>query len=930
MTVVWIILLPFLAIAPAWWIGRSNRLGSTAISVAAAAAALGALISQSAPVFAGDALVKSWPWIASLGLNFSVRLDGLGFLFALLILGIGVLVLIYASSYLSKDDDIGSFHAMLLTFMGAMLGVVLSENLLLMVMFWELTSISSFLLIAYWSHLPAARQGARLALTITGGGGLALLAGVLMIGHVVGSYELSDVLRSNATILAHPLYVPLLICVLLGAFTKSAQFPFHFWLPNAMTAPTPVSAYLHSATMVKAGVFLLARIHPALSGSPQWFTIVTGAGLVTLVLGAYIALFKDDLKGLLAYSTISHLGIITALFGFSTPLAVVAGVFHILNHAAFKAALFMTAGIVDHEAGTRDIKLLGGLRHLMPITFTLGTIAALSMAGFPPFNGFLSKELFFEEAAKFVEFADFGIIPMGLAVVGGLFSIAYSLRFIIEVFLGPKRESYPHTPHDPPMGMWVPVAVLATICVAIGLAPAFVAGPLVAAAATPVAQTLPDYYLALWHRIYARAVHDDRGGRARIWILPHSRGGRAATGRRPRPRRQAHNRSTSGRGHGCGEFCDHTGRQRLIATLPRVHDWHLPWPLVFWRSPSSDGKHGSVAPTPAPWMALLPWALLVGATVYTVVYQRQRLTAVVFMSVVGLVVSLAFIYFSAPDLGLTQLSVEVVTILLILLSLYVLPQNVEPESSGTRRVRDGMLAILGGLGAAALSWGIMTRPADSISQYYLDNALEKGGGTNVVNVTLVDFRGFDTMGEIAVLVVAAVGILVMLRGRRPEHKGLLSVLEEERFPVMLTTVTRPLMPLIMLAAVYIFWRGHNLPGGGFIAGLVAAVTLLMQYLASGLTWTNKRLGIDFVRVGAVGVSIAVITGLGALLFDKPFLTHAMVHPKLPIIGEFHVGSPAIFDLGVFLAVVAALVVIIRRLSEYQRDNFIDQTRREDP
>lgn len=917
MTIVWIILLPFLAIAPAWWMGRYNRTASTVVAVGAAASAFALLLSHASSVLTGQIRVRSWPWIEAMKLNFAVRLDGLGFLFALLILGIGVLVLIYARAYLSKDDDIGAFHAMLLTFMGAMLGVVLSENLLQMVMFWELTSISSFLLIAFWHHLPAARQGARLALAITGGGGLALLAGVLLIGHVVGSYELTAVLASNATLLSHPLYVPLLVLVLLGAFTKSAQFPFHFWLPNAMTAPTPVSAYLHSATMVKAGVFLLARLHPALSGSTQWFYIVTGVGVVTFVVGAYIALFKDDLKGLLAYSTISHLGIITACFGLSTQMGVIAGVFHIMNHAAFKAGLFMTAGIVDHEAGTRDLKRLGGLRKLMPITFGLGTIAALSMAGFPPFNGFLSKEMFFEQAYRVGTHQTANLALVALAIVGGIFSIAYSLRFIYETFLGEQRDSYPHTPHDPPIGMWLPVAVLVAICVGVGLASPIVT-PLLAAAVAPA--VLPEYALGLWHGFTP----------ALFMTLVAVAGGFAAYRHRTMLA-NIHGALLEINGKSITESVLESSRRAAITITETIDTGSLQRYLAvtfgaaivagFWAFVEVGWQEGTRQTTPAPWIAVLPWALIICATVYTIKFQRRRVTAVVFMSVVGLMVSLAFILFSAPDLGLTQLSVEVVTILLMLLSLYVLPQHVEPESTNTRRGRDAVLAVAGGFGAAALAWGVLTRPQESIAQYYLDNALEKGGGTNVVNVILVDFRGFDTMGEISVLVIAAIGILVMLRGRRPVHEGLIQVLEEERFPVMLTTVTRPLMPLVILVAIYIFWRGHNMPGGGFIAGLVAAVTLLMQYLASGLTWTNQRMNVDFVRVGAVGVLIAICTGLGALFFDKPFLTHAMVHPSLPMIGDFHVGSPTVFDLGVFLAVVAALMVIIRRLAEYQRDNF---------
>jgi len=723
---------------------------------------------------------------------------------------------------------------------------------------------------------------------------------------------------------------PCIILVLLGAFTKSAQFPFHFWLPNAMTAPTPVSAYLHSATMVKAGVFLLARMHPALSGSDMWFYLVTGVGLVTLVFAAYVALFKDDLKGLLAYSTISHLGLITALLGFSTKLATVAALFHIMNHAAFKAALFMTAGIIDHEAGTRDTRRLGGLRHLMPVTFTLGTLAAAAMAGFPPLNGFLSKEIFFEEAHHLMSDGRLAsspswIIPV-LATTGGLISIAYSIRFVSAVFLGEKRDDYPHHPHDPPVGMWLPVAILASICVLVGLAPEFFAAPLLAAASQAATSgALPEYHLSLWHG-FTPALGMTGVALALGFALFANRE-RLLQVNAKAPDVSGMNLTES--------FFDRimvlSGwfTERVDGgSLQKYLSYMIAVSIIagFWAFLQLGWQDGSLAPTEAPLLILLPWGLLIAACVFTVYYQRKRLAAVVFMSVIGLLVSLIFVYFSAPDLGLTQLAVEVVTILLILLAMHVLPERCPPDSTGNRRLRDATLSVLGGFGTAALAWGAMTRPLKSISSFYIDKALSEGGGTNIVNVILVDFRGFDTMGEISVLVIAAVGIVVMLRGNKPAQPTQVPVMDEERFPVMLTSVTRPLMPLVMLIAVYIFFRGHNLPGGGFIAGLVAAVTLLMQYLASGLSWSNARVKINYLKLGGFGVLIAIGTGASAVVMGKPFLTHVMGHPKVPLLGEFHIGTPALFDLGVFLAVVGALMVILGRLSEYQRSSYDSETK----
>ncbi|MBM6584297.1 hypothetical protein ILT44_29300, partial [Microvirga sp. BT689] len=396
-----IVALPFIGSLVAVFLRQDARNGAAVLAgtIALCATALTAL--QYPAVHRGAVLRTGIEWIPTLGLNFTLRMDGFTWLFTMLVTGIGFLVALYARYYMSPSDPVPRFFAFLLAFMGAMLGIVLSGNLIQLVFFWELTSVFSFLLIGYWHHNAAARDGARMALTVTATGGLCLLVGVLLIGHIVGSYDLDEVLASGNQVRTSSLYLPTLILVLLGALTKSAQFPFHFWLPHAMAAPTPVSAYLHSATMVKAGVFLLTLLWPVLSGTEAWFYIVVSAGLCTLLLGSYAAIFQQDLKGLLAYSTISHLGLITLLLGLSSPLAAVAAIFHTINHATFKASLFMAAGIIDHESGTRDIRRLSGLFRFMPITATLAMVAAAAMAGVPLLNGFLSKEMFFAEAAAF-------------------------------------------------------------------------------------------------------------------------------------------------------------------------------------------------------------------------------------------------------------------------------------------------------------------------------------------------------------------------------------------------------------------------------------------------------------------------------------------------------------------------------------------------
>ncbi|MDD3652546.1 proton-conducting transporter membrane subunit, partial [Immundisolibacter sp.] len=473
------------------WLGagllaaQANTARNRCAWLAAAVTALAGLaLGANAPAVAGGEVVRvAWPWLPELGVNLGLRLDGLALLFSGLVLGIGLVVVLYARYYLAEDEPMARFYALLLAFMGAMQGVVLADNLILLVVFWELTGLASFLLIGFWSQRADARQGARMALTITGAGGLALLGGVLLIGAAVGSYDLDAVLAAGPALRAHPYYLPALVLVLLGAFTKSAQFPFHFWLPQAMAAPTPVSAYLHSATLVKAGVFLLARLYPALGGSDAWFYLVSAAGMITLLTGAVLALFQHDLKGLLAYSTISHLGLVTLLFGLDRPLAVVAGVFHIINHATFKASLFMAAGIIDHECGTRDMRRLRGLFRPMPHTAILAMTAAAAMAGVPLLNGFLSKEMFFAESLTLAERGMVGWLPPLLATAAGLFSVAYSVRFIHDVFFNGKTGDLPREPHEPVRWMRVPVELLVLLCVLGGVAPAAPVAPLLDLAA---------------------------------------------------------------------------------------------------------------------------------------------------------------------------------------------------------------------------------------------------------------------------------------------------------------------------------------------------------------------------------------------------------------------------------------------------------------
>ena len=922
-----IVALPFLGALLPGLMNSAGRAACAGVTFMVSLLAFIGLMTHLPAVMAGELVTARLDWIPLLGLNVTLMLDGLGFFFAMLILGIGLLIIAYARFYLSREDNMGEFFTYLLLFQGAMVGIVLSDNILLLLVFWELTSLSSFLLIGYWKHLPEGRQGARMALTVTGMGGLAMIGGMLLLGQIVGSYDLSVILQNRNLIQASPMYLPALILILLGCFTKSAQFPFHFWLPHAMSAPTPVSAYLHSATMVKAGIFLMARMWPVLSGTPEWFMIVTTAGLITMVLGAVIALFKHDLKSLLAFSTVSHLGLITMLLGTGTAFGAMAAMFHILNHATFKAALFMSAGIIDHEAHTRDIRRLGGLRHLMPVTFVIASLAALSMAGIPLLNGFLSKEMMLEEATHTALFGMPLLVPV-MATIGSLFSAAYCFRFISHTFLGPQRDDYPTTPHDPPVGLWLPPAILVVLVVAIGVAP-FLAEPFIKVVTASVlgdAAELPKAYIKIWHGLVP-ALYMSMiavvGGLLMLLIFKPALG---VWDKAARPEAKHIFDAVIASAVSLA--------RRIIAPL---HDGAFTrYAAIMAVTVVAVGYHawatGTVgAPTrsvqPANFVQIAGWLMLVAATCGLVVLHRNRLLSLILIGIVGLVVSVGFVFFSAPDLAMTQLTVEVVTIILLLLALNFLPNHTPVESSVLRRVRDGTVAVAAGLGAAALSYHYLLRDtvAPSISDFHLANSYKGGGGTNVVNVILVDFRGFDTYGEIIVLGIAALIIYALtetlldgpvrarLLNRKPDQPR-----SGGMHPMMMVVVTRVIMPVVLMVGFYIFWRGHNVPGGGFIAGLVVSIAVVMQYMASGFSWTSARLRYPYHGVIGTGVLIAGLTGIGSWFFGKPFLTSDFTYVRIPPFEKFELATAALFDLGVFLAVVGSVMLSLESFSRLSR------------
>lgn len=895
----------------------------------------------------GKVVTATMRWLPEYGLNFVLRMDGFAWLFAVLITGIGMLVVVYARYYMAEEDPVPRFFSFFLAFMGAMLGVVLSGNLIILAIFWELTSLFSFLLIGYWHHNLSAREGARMSLTVTGIGGLSLLVGLLIIGHIVGSYDLDIVLASGDLIRNHPLYVPAILLILLGAFTKSAQFPFHFWLPNAMAAPTPVSAFLHSATMVKAGVFLMARLWPVLSGTEEWFWILGVAGMATLVIGSFLAIFEQDLKGLLAYSTISNLGLITALLSLGSPLAAVAAIFHMVNHAIFKASLFMAAGIIDHETGTRDMRRLSGLFRVMPYTATLAMVASASMAGIPLLNGFISKEMFFAEAIATHQDSWFDSVTPYLATLAGIFSVAYSLRFIHSAFFGPPPHDLPKEPHEPPHWMRFPIEFLVVLCLVIGIIPGLSIAPFLHSAVVSVlgAET-PVYSLSVWHGFNLPLLMSFIAviGGVLLYALLNNYLATSEEGPPILRRINAYRIfekalvTVSWKWARTAEaFLSSRKLQPQLMIMIIIALIAAAIPLYEWGLSAGPVSMQLIDPA----FALL-W--IMGA-ICAIGAARQakfhRLASLIFLGGAGIVTCITFVWLSAPDLAATQLLVEIVTTVLILLGLRWLPKRWEvPEQVRVgfrlrvRRYRDLAIALIAGLGMTAISYAVMTRPSpDSIGDFFLQNAYSGGGGLNVVNVILVDFRGFDTFGEIAVLGVVALIVYALLRRFRPaaDTTGYTAQQKiqdayDEAMPdrnagetlkdylKVPSVIMQWLFPVIIVFAIHIFLRGHDAPGGGFAAGITLAIAFILQYLAKGTRYVEDRLRILPLRWIGFGLLIAVVTGAGSWVFGYPFLTSYFEYLNTPWGSKMPMASALGFDLGVFLLVVGATVLILIALA----------------
>ncbi len=719
------------------------------------------------PVSAGRTVAVSVPWVPDLGISLSFYLDGLSLLFALLICGVGALVVVYAGSYLKGHPHLGRFYLYLLAFMASMLGLVLADNGLTMFVFWELTGLASFLLIGFEHERESARAAALQALLVTGAGGLALLAGLVLLAQASGSAELSTLLQNGRSLQGHPLYLPILLLVLAGAFTKSAQFPFHFWLPGAMEAPTPVSAYLHSATMVKAGVYLLARLSPVLGGSDAWHYLVVGAGTATMLLGALIALWQADLKRLLAYSTVSTLGALVLLLGLDTVLSVKAATLFLLAHALYKGALFLVAGVVDHETGTRDVTRLGNLARAMPVTALAAGLAALSMAGLPPLLGFINKELLYEAKLQAPRAA---VWVTGAGVLANVCLVAVAGTVGLAPFLR-RRADLPKKPHEAPPAMLLGPAVLAAMSLLCGLFPETVANSLLSAAVSAVRAQPTVVELKLWHGINPVFA---------LSVLTLAAGAGLFAARDVLRRAGA-------LGDAVGRFGPQRWYQGLLAGLNGLaraqtrllqHGYlRLYLMTVILTTVGLVGSAlllggGEVRPMGGlgdvrfhEWV--IAALILLGALM--AVTTSSRLAAAAALSVIGYGVALIYMLFSAPDLAMTQFAVETLTVILFVLVVYRLPRFAALSGRGAR-VRDALVALLaGGLMTALVLIATSVPREPHLAAFFAQYSWPLAKGRNVVNVILVDFRALDTLGEITVLGVAAIGVYALLRLRPSSH-----------------------------------------------------------------------------------------------------------------------------------------------------------------
>jgi multicomponent Na+:H+ antiporter subunit A len=888
----------------------------------------------------GGAVVETTSWLPSLQLELAFRMDALAAVLAALVTAVGALVLVYCTRYFPAGaEGTGRLAGVLTGFAGAMLGLVLADNTLLLYVFWELTTVLSYLLVGHSAHRKSSRRAAMQALVVTTFGGLAMLVGLIVLGEQ-RSYLLSELVADPP---GGALAGTAVVLVLLGALSKSALFPFHFWLPAAMAAPTPVSAYLHAAAMVKAGVYLVARLAPGFADAPVWRPLVITLGLATMLLGGWRALRQTDLKLLLAFGTVSQLGFLVVLVGAGTRDAALAGLAMLVAHALFKATLFLVVGAVDHAAGTRDLRELSGVARRMPVVTAAAVVAAASMAGLPPLAGFVGKEAAYEAFAHgaLPSEAWSWVVLAGL-VAGSALTAAYSARFVWGAF-ATKPGVPPATVSPSPLLLVAPPVLLALASAALG-----VGAPLLDRAVAPYADTLPSvgegtyaYSLALWHGfslplllsavslgggalLFARRAQVDR------FLVAHPGLGDADRSYRRLMRRvdQVAGAVTGGTQRGSLPQYLTVVLVVLLAlpgtVLVVAGDWPASWRL--WDTP----------------VQLLVAVLVAAAAVLTTLVQ-QRLAAVVLVSVTGYGLAVLFVLHGAPDLALTQFLVESLTLVVFVLVLRKLPKQIVDRHTRRQRLLRLLVAVpagllMAGLGAAALG----VRTSEPLTPVFAEEAYDFGGGRNIVNVMLVDIRAWDTIGEISVLVAAATGVasLVFLRHRTGAPPRVADAseaalargrdtdaLRQEAGPwlrggnllgagqrsVVLEVVTRLIFHTVVVVSLYLLFAGHNVPGGGFAGGLVAGLALVVRYVAGGRYELGEAAPVDAGLLLGCGLLLAGGTGVAGLLLGAEVLQTAIIEGTLPLYGDAKLVTSLFFDIGVYLIVLGLVLDILRSL-----------------
>ncbi|MCV7177192.1 Na+/H+ antiporter subunit A [Mycolicibacterium sphagni] len=890
------------------------------------------------------------PWIPQLSMNITLRFDTLAAIMSVLVLGIGALVLFYCAQYFHHRDGrterrLPSFAAELVAFSGAMFGLVVSDNMLLLYTFWELTTVLSFLLVGHYAERATSRRAAMQALLVTTAGGLAMLGGIVILGHTAGTYLLSELVAEAPHGTAVAVGV---VLVLVGALSKSAIVPFHFWLPGAMAAPTPVSAYLHAAAMVKAGVYLIARLAPGFADSPGWRPTVITLGLLTMLLAGWRAVREYDLKLILAFGTVSQLGFITVMVGAGGRDMMLAGLAILCAHALFKATLFMVVGVIDHSTGTRDIRRLAWLGHRMPALFVIAAGATASMAALPPFLGFVAKEADFETIAHSESLGGWAPAVLAGVVIGSIFTTIYALRFLWGAFAR-KGSAGPTilvaNLHRPATSFLVAPAILAAAGLFFGVVPNYLDTALDGYAATMPAAGADDghYTLALWHGLNLPLLLS-----ALVLGL-----GVAAFVNRERLSRTG------------------LGSWHPLGNADRIYDAVIRGADVASVRLTAITQRGSIPVTQSvilSTLVLLPVAvlafgardqpqfqlwdslvqpvvgLLILAAAVAATVMRNRLAAVLLVGITGYGCGAIFAFHGAPDLALTQFLVETLTLVIFVLVLRTLPAEADEASMKRYRLPRAALALA--VGATVTTLGVFAmaaRTRTGIAALLPDAAYDRGHGANTVNVLLVDIRAWDTLGEISVLVAAATGVAsLVFRNRRfgaaprvsdagQPDIGVLPATayspavgdttwlrgSELRDPrnrsLVLEVATRLIFPLIMVLSVYFFFTGHNTPGGGFAGGLTAGLALVLRYLAGGRYELGETLPLDAGKILGAGLALSAGTAAGSMLLGAPALSSAVIELHVPLLGTVKFVTALFFDLGVYLIVLGLVLDVLRSL-----------------